>query len=263
MYFLKMAKFHYLAVSVKITLALCSALALITHGERKSLVFMLQRWEFYAAWLLNTIMFYLVIGLVVWCNRILDHYYPWQRSPKKRWTRQVGFAFFMPLLISFALASLYFGLYGRNIFYTAYFRRYFLLEALMVFALNMLLYFLYHQKFRDRPISTASLMEQALPLPHQQIAYVQLRNKVSELVSLTGELNYVALPISQIALLLPETDFFQINRWAIVSRHAIVAVRPKKRCLLITLALPQQLELTVSARETPGFKRWWKAEALE
>lgn len=257
MSFFKTNKFSYLSKKATFLLAVPVALAIITHVEKKSLLFMLQRWEFYLAWACNVILVFLVLRFTIWCNRVLDHYFPWHTNSTKRFYWQIGYGVGLSLLLAFLLSAGYFAIRQRNIFSTGYFRRYFLLEAVMLFAFNMLCYFLYKQR-GIKPIRTSDLMPDTLPVPVANIAFVQLKDGISTLYEASGEATYVAVSISKISEMLPSSDFYFINRWTIVQRNAIFKVKARKRCLQLELRKPLEVMLEVSARETPGFKRWMK-----
>ena len=74
-------------------------------------------------------------------------------------------------------------------------------------------------------------MPDTLPVPVANIAFAQLKDRVSILYEASDEATYVAVYISKISEMSPSSDFYFINRWTIVRRNAILKVKARKRCL--------------------------------
>ncbi|SOD15122.1 LytTR family DNA-binding domain-containing protein [Pedobacter xixiisoli] len=255
-----LGKFSYFGRVASLFIAAAATFCLLVYVENPPLVFLLTKINFYLAWLLNTIIAYVVIRGSIWGTRWLDNHHPWQRSYRKRWPRQLLLAVSIPLLFCTLGVSVYFLLYQKNILETNYFTRYLFLDTLAIFLLNGALFFMYQRELsrRNKP-ERKSEVDQSLdfPLPLVEIAYLYAENKYCYAVGFDGIPEPMEISLTKALTALPEKQFHLVRRSHIVNRSAVMELIKRNNTIQLNLLMLLRLSIRVSRKEMHAFNTWW------
>lgn len=257
-----LGKFTYFGRTTSWLIAAIATFCILVYVEPKPFLFLITKIKFYKAWLLNTLIAYMVVRASIWGTRLLDNYHPWQRSYRKRWPRHLLLAIALPLLFCMLGVAVYFLIYRKNIFETTYFKRYLFLDTLAVFLLNASLFFLYHKQASKRrnperkPLKNTSGFE--FPLPTAKIAYLYAENKYCFAVDFKGGRHHLDISLTKALPLLPSQHFCMVRRSYIVNRKAVKEMVRHNNTRQLKLHPNLALEIMVSRNEIPSFDIWWK-----
>ena len=259
-----LGKYTYFNRKSSLLIAAIATFCILVYVEPKPLFFLLSKINFYIAWLLNTLIAYMVVRGSIWGTRLLDNHHPWRRSYRKRWPRHLLLAIAIPLVFCMLGVAVYFLVYQKSIFETNYFKRYLFLDTIAIFLLNAALFFLYQKqaskrKKRERvPLLKPNL---EFPLPMAKIAYLYAENKYCFAVDFKGDRHHLDFSLTKALQALPLKQFYMPRRSHIVNRKAIAEVIEKNKIVTAKLLPKLNLNITASRNERRAFNTWWENKA--
>lgn len=262
-YFTNLGSFIYLNFQTKLFFAFCTAQLVVLYQETHTIIEILQNPYYYLALGVSIMIACVVIEWVVWTTRILDFQYPWARSYRKRWPRQVFYSILLPLLFTILLATVYFAALKINILQTSYFSRHLQQLTWMLIVLNAYLYYLLNKRKLTQNKTRQLLQKPVKIIPETQdttpYACFFAENKNCFAYTFSKGKSGWDDTLSETILYLDPKQYYMVNRSFIVNRLAIAAVvtlAPKK--IKVTLIAPLAMEILVSQRAYTGFKKWYE-----
>lgn len=102
--------------------------------------------------------------------------------------------------------------------------------------------------------------DKLIPLRREEIAYCYTRDERVSACDLQGRIYQLDKTLETLQTILPETDFFRVNRQFIVSRRAVAEISVwfgGRLTLALAVASPERI--VVPKARVPEFKRWLTA----
>ncbi|WP_245553467.1 LytR/AlgR family response regulator transcription factor [Echinicola vietnamensis] len=222
--------------------------------------------EFYIEFLSSLLIAILLIECIYRVTLQLDKYYDWQERPLIRLGLQLLFGVLMPGIIDFALATLYFRVYGLDIIEDTYYVAYALpLIMAMIFIFNLYYvchyFFLQLRSFQSPHHGKQTILVQKgtknIPLPVDQINHIERSNRHNFLITLDGESFLIPQTLEELEDILHPGSFFRVNRQTLVRyeacRHFELAEHGKLHLFTQT---PMDNPLVVSQKRAKRFREW-------
>lgn len=233
---------------------------LITHEEKKPLLYILSNWGYYRALLFSTVM---ALAIITWVRQqsiLLDKKFPWATRFTKRLNLQILRGLVLPAIFVLLSASIYFAFLGINILDTVYLSRYLFLTLLLLLVLN-LIGVVWQLLMKRRPyIHASKLMHQTMLVQQTEevdIACIIIENRQCFYYNLIGQRFFWTKTFREAIEALEGEQFFLIRRGILVNRKAITHVNPDGASLQLTLQFKLDTPLVVSNRNVVNFKHWF------
>lgn len=253
-------------------------------GSMESLFQRLRTYDFYKEYLATLFISVTAVEFIYRINVRLNKKVPWHNQIISRLILQLVFGLLVPLLVVFALATLYFAIYNVNILDTDYLLYGFPLIAVLLITLNLILtmlpYFLAGiRQVQKKEVTAVSTVQQDVEgsLPEQHPAPTIKAHEGNSVVMLTPEQVTAAYIIEgkvvvkerdgkelltdqtldDLEKVFATTDFFRINRQLIASRNTCIAYKPLDHGKLeVELSIPVPVNTVVSQLKARAFKEW-------
>lgn len=220
----------------------------------------------------------------------LDEKFDWDEKPVWRFVLQFLFGFLLPIAFAVFAMWYYFHANGLSVYKTTYFTRVFAFSCALLIGANAYypVYFIYQSRrtLKDAnkreiekqknaetiqlPAILSSLPEAApepLPLPEtyqvQDILLIKSIDRKLFSYSVAGEKLQWAITINRSIDLLPQEDFFKINKSAIVHKNNVIQARySSSKCIELLLHQPVSETILVSQRSSAKFCKWYKMKVM-
>ncbi|MBT2561321.1 LytTR family transcriptional regulator [Pedobacter sp. ISL-68] len=267
---------EYNDIYFRVIACLLAAHILVAYGETLTLFEMLLMPHYYYALIPSFLIAFILFNIIRAINIRLDKKFDWTAQTIQRAGTQVFFAFIIPAVCAFLMASLYFAIRGLNIFKTTYLKYDFQFILLQLLLINVY-YIAYHFYLKwsqaekiisqlavqhvgpNRPKETFTVSKGAanLLLAINEIAYFFREGDNNYLRTVNGEDYFVNTALDEVQQQLPEDIFFRANRQLIVHREACKAYGLLTYGKLsIKLHPPLATDAVVSQKRAKDFKSW-------
>lgn len=267
----------YNDIYFRVIACLLAAHILVAYGETLSIFEMLLMPYYYYALIPSFLIAFILFNIIRAINIRLDKKFDWTERPLERIGTQVFFAFIIPGVCAFLLASAYFAIRGINIFKTTYLKYDFEFILLQLLLINVY-YIAYHfylkwsqarqiiSKLASEALGHVATVPQTfqvskgaanLLLPVDGIAYFYRDGDSNYLRTVTGEDYFVNTTLDEVQQQLSGELFFRANRQLIVNRTACKAYDLLTYGKLnIRLEPPLAGDAVVSQKRAKDFKQW-------
>ena len=262
------AAIAYPNVSLRIISAILSAHLIIIWREEFTNKGVLFTGPYFQLLTISTLTNYLLIAIVYWMTKWLDHCWPWERSFYRRLCYQSICGMLLPIVPACVLVICYFIYRENSSNDTSYFIGYLQQVILMLAIFNAIT--LLSGKNSEQVEGIANTMRkyffEFIPQRNfSKIAYISLVNQNYFAFSFTNErvsCRNVHVKSIQYAA---SAEFFLINKTFLVNRAAISGITMvTPGTIKIKLVPVLCLEITLDRRETIRFKKWFvKGRAVD
>lgn len=195
-----------------------------------------------------------IIRVSVW----LDFDCPWNFFRQRFW-KQLVWGVGWPVVLSVAMATVYYALLEYRIHDTLYFYRYLQQIVLLILFFNACLYALWVGAFRFRGVYKRELrsafVRDTQKLDNANIAYFYTKDGSGWAMGFNGKEEVLEMSLERKMLESDFSVFYQMRRDFIVNRNAVTEVLPIKRRLLKVVLCDGKV-VPVSQRELATFKKW-------
>ncbi|MGB3183932.1 MAG: LytTR family transcriptional regulator DNA-binding domain-containing protein [Cyclobacteriaceae bacterium] len=230
--------------------------------------------SYYSDIILALAVTYLVGFYIRWISRRMEARFDWETQPRPRLVYQFIYGLLIPTLFAMSVELIYLSLLGipvgeSSIFYLE------LPVAVGFLILINLIYFILYSRLHTSALKTA-LVEQAkerstpqekyliatqgkqkIRVPDSSIAYFMVRDKLTFLVTADNRRLLYDKPMKEVMDMLPEKQYYRLNRQLIASRSSIVRFTPTKtRRLQIELSPPADEEVFLAKVKATDFITW-------
>lgn len=261
----------------RLVLVAASSLYVTEIGSMDSLATRLRTMDFYKEYLATILISISVVELVHFVHKHLEKKVAWHNQVLYRLVLQAIFGWFIPLVVVFVLAAVYFYIYGVDIMRTDYLYYSFPFVVVLILLLNIVFimtpYFLLgFQHLKEKQALAPQKEHEAqilqpikvqdgnsvLILEPQEILSAYIVN--GKVIIRNHEHNEFLTSLTLDELendYLPTKSFFRINRQLIVCRDIVKSYRPLdygKIDVELTFSVP--VNLVVSQLKAKTFKEW-------
>lgn len=258
----------YPPIYYRVLFYLLAAHFLVSYGEPENL-FQLLKLPFYYIALSGSLVIALITGeFVLWVTRYLDNTRPWFVSFSKRICLQLLWGVAVAILLTTILAAVYFKARGKNIMAEKYFTYDFAIVVCFILLLNSL-YLIVVLVQNRRQLNRGRISNKEKPIavavnPYTDVVAIYPVGRGFIALLKNGESMIWTKTIEQSLSVLPQEEYFLINRSDIINRCIIAGYEPgESRRLKLVLRLPIAIPrvFVVSQRKAVEFKHWYKNEA--
>ncbi|RZK04175.1 MAG: hypothetical protein EOO43_22730 [Flavobacterium sp.] len=257
---IKKRSISYNDVWLRLLSALISAHLINVYGEKESVWELVKLGDYYRALAASFVIAIILVEFVYRITLLLDSKLPWEKKFYQRIIFQVSCGILAPLALDCLLAGIYYALHGTDLFKVGHFKYNFIVIALMITLLNAyyLIHYLIKFKIRRKPTHLSGIIFQDdCMLKKSYPLLIHSENKMCFEIDNNGSRNYLDGSLEQIFKMLPENDYFLINRGYIINRSVIEKMSPgKSRTIRLELRYGIHEDVYVSQRNSTAFKAW-------
>lgn len=253
--------------------AIAGALLATGFGSTDGIFKLLLSPEFYMEFLASLLIALVLVECIAGITRYLDRTYDWEEQPTVRVFFQVLLGVGLPGLIDFFLAAAYFKIFGLDIMADTEYMMYafpYIMLMIVLFNLYYLSYYFFlkarkrHQPDDEHQAETKGMETlmvskgvKHIPLPVEQIGYIQRTDKNNFLWTFTGESYLVPFSLDELQDMLCPQTFFRVNRQTIINYRACEHFEPAAYGKLeLHLSLSPEEAVIVSQRRAVSFRKW-------
>lgn len=266
---------RYLSLLFYVILVPYSSHFLVSFRERDTLAQRLQNKYYWIALIYTLLLSYGVAFGIAKLSIFLDKHPKLESNVFKRIIWQLLLGLLLPSTLVVVVTAFYFGVFGENIIDREYFAFELPIVVLYLAIINAFYLLMYSNNqiwtFKSNYLQqkTLSAKDKRILIHHKdghlpvlvaQIALIAQIHQVNWLVMHDGESHILHLSLKEILALLPNDDFFQVNRNQIVNKKVIkkiiVCTFGK---LELSLTIPYENKVTVSKDRAKRFKEWLAA----
>lgn len=231
-------------------------------------------WLYYKDLAITFVSVFIVFEYVDRITQYLDRKYAWRVDLLRRSLLQITLAVIVPCFMAVMLTYLQFEfIYDQSLGETGYFGYEFPATILLVVIVNLVFVISFLLKspnvltevthaFPDNPgpkIIVSQKGNNRIPVKHDQIAYIKLRNGMPFLTVHSGEVTILSENLDHYENILPQSDFFRVNRQTIINRGSCKSYKAIENGKIEILLLPDmQDSVIVSQKRASKFRTWVK-----
>jgi len=261
---------------LRIIISLIAAHIIVSFGAKESFFQLLIAWYYYRDLFLSFIIAFLLISEVYLVTVKLDKHFDWLGETAKRIGLQLLFGLGLPSITAFFLATAYFGIFGYNIFNTYYLQFDFPVIVLMLLLLNIyyLAFYFYKQwRFSESRLTLSPVQadnekktkevivvqegSHKIPLPIENISYIYHDGFYNFARTNGSESFVIPQSLDELQQLLPDRQFFRVNRQTLVNFAACEHFRQSQFGKIELIVSPATKEpIIVSQKRARQFKEW-------
>jgi DNA-binding LytR/AlgR family response regulator len=255
---------------------------IVAFGARESFFQLLISWIYYRSLIPSFVIAFLLIGTVYWSTVYLDRRYDWRMNSLARAGLQIALGLIIPSLIAFLLATVYFAMFGYNIFKTYYLQFDFPLIVILLILLNVYyLAFYFYKRWeqserlimmpsdnnditlkkpgnpKSKEVFVVQKGAKIIPLPVETISYFFHEGEYNFVRTFEKEDFMIAQPLDEVQQQLPDKQFFRVNRQMIVNFTSCQHFEPSEFGKLKLYVNPELKEpVIISQKRSKPFRMW-------
>jgi len=270
-------KIIYNDLYFRIIAALIAAHVIVVIGEDETFFHLLVDKDYYRAMFFSFIIAFLLVNMVYMVTRWLDKKNDWQQHKIRRPLLQFFFALFLPSVIAFLLAYIYFKTFGYDIWHTWYLRYDYPVIVSLLLMLNIyyLAFYFYRQwqyaerlaaPPNDTRISTTAkgkstfLVQKGaknMPLHIEKVAYFYHDGHYNFVRTFDRQDHLISQALDEVQKEMDDRQFFRANRQMLVSFSACEHYEPNSYGKLqLFVSPPVNESVIISQKRAKLFKEW-------
>ena len=255
----------------KVVISLAIAHVLVSIGNDNWLD-MMTRASYYFDMLLAGLSVYVVFEYVDRMTAWLDSRYPWMDGLLLRILLQVGLVVVVPAIFAILLTFIQWRfIYHQNMVELGYFSVEFPATILLILIVNLgfILYYYAREASKQEASATAAAAKgrptvvlarkgkRNVPVSLSETAYLSLRNGVILVTTTDGTELMLAEPLDHYQSVLPDHEFFRVNRQTIIHRKACKSFKNIENGKIEVHLEPDSIpSVIVSQKRASDFRKW-------
>ncbi len=267
----------------RLVLVLVASVYVTELGSMDSLATRMRSFDFYKEYIATALISLTTVELVYAINKRLERKVAWHGHVLYRLLLQIVFAWFIPLIVVFTLAAIYFYSYDVDIFRTDYLYFGFPFVVVLILLLNIVFVMtpycilgIQHLN-GNHNLTTLPQIPNQVEVDHNSNMHIKVQDGITSLFLMPNQIAAAYIIDGKIIIrsedqkeyltdltldelekeYLPRDNFFRINRQLITSRSSCKAYKPLEYGKIeVGLSIPVPANTVVSQLKAKNFKVW-------